>query len=506
VVKFISPVQSIGNVDVLIVGAGISGIGIGQRLKGSAKSFAIVDGRESIGGTWDLFRYPGIRSDSDLHTFGFDFKPWTGDNAIADASEILEYLDEAVEENDLRPNIHLGLRVVHADFSTESSRWTVTLSRAADDVRFEIECGFLVAAAGYYDYDRAFTPTFEGRDEFVGEVVHPQFWPENLDYAGKKVVVIGSGATAVTLLPSMTDKAEHVTMLQRSPSYIMSVPRQDKLANALKKALPPTTAYSVTRRVNLAMGQIMFALCKRYPEIMRRVIRRNNTRALPVGYPVDTHFKPTYEPWDQRLCAAPDGDMFKAIRSGSASVVTDHIARFTNSGILLESGQHLDADLVITATGLEMRAFGGVELSVDGKDVVVGERVAFNAMMLDGVPNFAFVLGYTNSSWTLKVGLVADHLCRLLHHMDRHGFTSVTPPAPEQRMTRTPYFDLSSGYVQRGRDLFPTQGDAKHWKVVQDFSVDKGRLVDEPIGRLPLRFSTTVDNDIVTLPQRGATA
>jgi monooxygenase len=367
------------HVDVLIVGAGISGIGVACHLakKQPGRTFAIVDRRDAIGGTWDLFRYPGIRSDADLHTFGFEFKPWTRDNAIADAHEILDYLQETIDENDLASRIHLGLKVLRADFSREQGRWTVTLERVSDGEQFDVTCAMLVSAAGYYDYDGGYTPEFEGREDFRGDIVHPQQWPEDLDYSGKKVVVIGSGATAVTLLPAMADKAGHVTMLQRSPSYVLSIPRQDSIANTLRRLLPDRIAYAITRKININRQHLIYTLSQRYPAFMRRVIRSLNVRALPEGYAVDTHFNPRYNPWDQRLCMVPDSDMFKAISRGAASVVTDRIARFTEKGILLGSGIDLDADIIVTATGLKTVPFGKIALHVDGQHVdlhTLGER------------------------------------------------------------------------------------------------------------------------------------
>ncbi|HEX7824832.1 MAG TPA: NAD(P)/FAD-dependent oxidoreductase, partial [Mycobacterium sp.] len=352
------------HVDVLVVGAGISGISVGYHLTTMqpGRTFAIVDGRDAIGGTWDLFRYPGIRSDADLYTFGFGFKPWTKDNAIADAHEILDYLNEAIDENDLAPHIRLGHKVLRADFSRERARWTVTLERASDGKQFDVTCGVFVSAAGYYDYDEGYTPHFEGREDFRGEIVHPQHWPEDLDYSGKKVVVIGSGATAATLLPAMTDKAGHVTMLQRSPSYVIPIPRKDPIANTLRRLLPDATAHSITRKINSIRATLLVSVSQRYPKLMRRFVRWVNARALPEGYAVDTHFNPRYDPWDQRMCMVPDSDMFKAISKGAASVVTDRIARFTERGILLESGAELDADLIVTATGLNMVPFGKIDL------------------------------------------------------------------------------------------------------------------------------------------------
>ena len=484
-----------GHVDVLIVGAGISGIGLGHHLttKQPGRSFAIVDGRDAIGGTWDLFRYPGIRSDSDLHTFGYEFKPWTSKNAIADAHEILDYLHEAIAENDLARRIYLGYRVIRADFSSEDAKWTVTLQRTHSGEQFDVTCNVLFSAAGYYDYAGGHSPHFEGREDFGGRVVHPQAWPEDLDYTGKKVVVIGSGATAVTLIPAMADQAAHVTMLQRSPSYVLPIPRQDPIANTLNRLLPEDIAYRITRRINIARQRLIYKASRRYPKLVRGLIRSIVSHALPDGYAVDTHFKPQYNPWDQRLCMVPDSDLFKAIGTGKASVVTDRIVRFTKRGILLESGQELDADIIVTATGLKLLAFGGMQLSVDGQPVNVGDRLAYKSMMLSEVPNFAFAFGYTNSSWTLKVDLVCDHLCRLLAHMDRHGYTTVTPVADDLTMTRRPFLDFAAGYVQRSIDLFPKQGSRGPWTVEMNYAADRARLRNGPVEDPALQFGTSND-------------
>ncbi|OYD60956.1 flavin-containing monooxygenase [Rhodococcus sp. OK302] len=495
-------------VDVLIVGAGLSGIGLAYYLAANqpSRTFAIIDSRDAIGGTWDLFRYPGIRSDSDLHTFGFEFKPWTNENAIADGHEILDYLHEAITENDLARHIHLGHTVLRADFSSDDGQWTVTLQRMSDGERFDVTCNVLFSAAGYYDYSGGYTPHFEGRDDFRGQVVHPQSWPEDLDYAGKKVVVVGSGATAVTLIPAMVDLADHVTMLQRSPSYVLPVPRKDLIANTLRRLLPDHVAYGITRRMNIARSRLIFGGSQRYPRQVRRLIRALNARFLPEGYEVDVHFNPQYDPWDQRLCMVPDADLFKALSSGAASVVTDRVARFIERGILLESGAELEADIIVTATGLQMQSFGGVELHVDGQLVDVHDRLVYKSMMLSGVPNFAFAIGYTNASWTLKVGPVADHLCRLLAHMDRHGHAVVTPIVGDPTMARRPLFDFDAGYMNRGAHLFPQQGESGPWTVVQDYAVDNARLRKGPVEDPALRFAAGVVGSDIRVIAKEATA
>ena len=481
-----------GHVDVLIVGAGISGLGLGHHLvtKQPGKTFAIVDSRDAIGGTWDLFRDPGIRSDSDLHTFGYEFKPWTSDNAIADAHEILGYLHEVIDEDDLARRIYLHHKVLTADFSSETAQWTVTLERGGE--QFDVTCDILFSAAGYYDYAGGYTPHFEGQEDFGGVIVHPQAWPEDLDYTGKKVVVIGSGATAVTLIPAMADTAGHITMLQRSPSYVMPLPRKDPIANGLRRVLPDKVAYRLTRRFNIGKQRLIYGISQRHPQLMRRILRALNTRALPEGYAVDTHFNPKYDPWDQRMCAVPDADLFKAISKGKASVVTDRIVRFTKGGILLESGQELEADIIVTATGLQLLAFGGMQLTVDGQSVDLHDCLAYKSMMLSGIPNFAFAIGYTNSSWTLKVDLVCDHLCRMLAYMDQHGYTTVVPVVDDPTMNKRPLLDFSAGYILRSIDQFPQQGSRGPWTVEMDYNVDHARLRKGPVKDSALRFSTAV--------------
>jgi cation diffusion facilitator CzcD-associated flavoprotein CzcO len=489
----VRPTQPLrGHVDVLIVGAGISGLGMGHYLVTSqpGKSFAIVDSRDAIGGTWDLFRYPGIRSDSDLHTFGYEFKPWTSDNAIAGAHEILDYLHEVIDEDDLARRIYFQHKVVRADFDSEDAQWTVTLERAGE--RFEVTCDWLFGATGYYDYAAGHRPHFDGEEDFEGVIVHPQFWPEGLDYKGKKVVVIGSGATAVTLIPAMADDVAHITMLQRSPSYVMPLPRKDPIANSLRKVLPAKAAYAATRRFNIGKGRFIYNLCQRHPKLARRIIHAINAKVLPEGYDVDTHFNPTYNPWDQRLCAVPDADLFRAIKRGKASVVTDRIARFTKAGILLESGRALEADIIVTATGLKLLPLGGIQIAVDGEVKDPHQSLVYKSFMLSDIPNLAFAFGYTNSSWTLKVGLVCEHLCRLMGYMDRHGYSTVVPVVDNPTIEKRPMLDFVAGYVQRSVGLFPQQGTTGPWTVEMDYKVDHERLrkgrVDDPA----LRFDTTV--------------
>ncbi|MFD2416532.1 flavin-containing monooxygenase [Amycolatopsis pigmentata] len=481
------------HVDVLIVGAGLSGLGVASHLttKQPGRTFAIVDGRDAIGGTWDLFRYPGLRSDSDMHTFGYAFKPWRNKNAIADGHEILAYLHETIEEYRLASKIHLGHKVTAAAFSTATGLWSVTMERVADRASVEITCNWLFSAAGYYDYSGGHTPELPGRGEFTGEIVHPQSWPEDLDYTDKKVVVIGSGATAVTLIPAMARQAGHITMLQRSPTYVIAVPKQDPIANALSRLLPARTAYRATRAFNINRVRAIYGASQRYPNAVRRLIRSANRRALPDGFDVDTHFNPTYNPWDQRMCTVPDGDLFASLSSGKASIVTDEIVRLTPNGIRLASGDELAADIIVTATGLRMLPYGGIELSVDDVPVDLHNSLAYKAMMVSGVPNFAFALGYTNSSWTLKVDLVAEHLCRLLAHMDRLGQAVAVPVADDDpSKERRPLFDMKAGYLQRSSHLFPQQGSDGPWTMPQVYAVDRDRLRDGPVEDPALRLST----------------
>ena len=456
-----------GHVDVLIVGAGLSGIGAACHLLAECpeKSFVVLEARSASGGTWDLFRYPGIRSDSDMFTLGYSFKPWAEPKAIADGAAILDYIRETARERGVEERIRYNRRVLEAQWSSEQARWTVQVEHTDTGHTEELTCSFLYANTGYYRYDEGYTPEFEGINRFGGTVVHPQHWPADLDWTGKRVVVIGSGATAVTLVPALAERAAHVTMLQRSPTYVLSLPGADRIADELRRTLPPRLAYPLVRTKNVILASLVFNLSRRAPRLMKALIRRGVARQLPYGYDVDTHFKPRYEPWDQRLCLAPDGDLFASIRSGRASVVTDRIDTFTESGVRLRSGAELDADVIVTATGLNLLLLGGINIKVNGRELDPSRTVAYKGMMLSGVPNMAFTVGYTNASWTLKAELVAGYVCRLLKHMDQHGYSSCAPAAPDPAEPRTPLLDLAAGYVLRSLEQLPKQVGRPPWRL-----------------------------------------
>ncbi|MBE7325228.1 NAD(P)/FAD-dependent oxidoreductase [Nocardioides sp. Y6] len=471
-------------VDVLVVGAGLSGIGVARHLvvDRPGTTFVVLEARDAIGGTWDLFRYPGIRSDSDLHTFGYEFKPWTDDDAIADGPRILDYLHEVVAEHDLARHVRLGHRVVAADFDADAARWAVTVEVDGGELQ-EWSARWLFSAGGYYRYDRGHSPDFPGLEQFTGRVVHPQVWPDDLDVSGQQVVIIGSGATAITLVPALATgptAAAHVTMLQRTPTYVMPLPRRDRLANAARRVLPERAAYALTRTKNIAKGQWVWNLSRSRPQVLRRVIRAAMAKQLPEGYDLDTHFNPPYDPWDQRLCADPDGHFFRAIRDGRASVVTDTVESFTPHGIRLASGRELPAALVVTATGLEVQLMGGIDLSVDGKPVHWPDHVVYRGLMVSGVPNFAFAMGYTNQSWTLRLSLVCDWFTRLLAHMEAEGLDGAVPEWDPGAET-APALDFQAGYVQRAAADLPRQGVEAPWKVSMDYYADRRQLRRGPL-------------------------
>jgi cation diffusion facilitator CzcD-associated flavoprotein CzcO len=473
--------------DVLIVGAGVSGIGAAWHLqqRHPGKSYAILESRLDLGGTWDLFRYPGIRSDSDLYTFGYQFKPWTDDKAIADGPAIKSYIRETAEESGIDRKIRFGHRVQRAEWSSEDSLWTLTVERTGTGETFEMKAKWIFAATGYYRYDEGYTPHFDGIDDFQGEVIHPQHWPEDFDYAGKRIVVIGSGATAVTLIPELARDATHVTMLQRSPTYVLPVPEQDRIALALRRYLGERRAYPIIRRKNILKQKLVYELSQRFPRLARRFIRSVNAKMLEGSdCDVDVHFNPRYDPWDQRLCAVPNGDFYRTVREGTASVITDRVKSFTDTGISLESGGEIEADVVVTATGLNVLVFGGIEVRVDGEEVDLPETVAYKGMMLSDVPNLVFAIGYTNSSWTLKVDLVCEYFCRLLEHMDRIGVDSATVRITDPEMEKVPLLDFKAGYVLRALDSLPRQGTEAPWHLAQNYAKDsrflrRGKVADE---------------------------
>jgi monooxygenase len=477
------------HVDVLIIGAGLSGVGAARHLQAAFpdRTYVILEARDAIGGTWDLFRYPGVRSDSDMHTLGYRFRPWTQAKAIADGPSILRYIRETATEAGVDRHIRFGHRAVRAEWSSADARWTVEAVHDGEPVRLTAD--FLYSCGGYYRYDAGHAPEFPGIERFGGTVVHPQHWPEDLDYADKKVVVIGSGATAVTLVPAMTDRAAHVTMLQRSPTYVVSLPAEDAIANVLRRWFGARRAYPIVRWKNVVLTTLFYQLSRRRPRVVKSMIRKGAIRQLPEGYAVDTHFKPRYQPWDQRLCLVPDGDLFTAIRQGQASVVTDQIEEFTETGLRLESGAELEADIVVMATGLRLLALGGIELAVDGREIKLPETMAYKGMMLSDVPNFAFTIGYTNASWTLKADLVSEYVVRLLRHMDAHAYDQCVPANDDPTVTERPLLDFQAGYVLRSIDEFPRAGSRAPWQLGMSYAHDALKLRYGRIDDGAMRFS-----------------
>jgi len=471
--------------DVLIVGAGISGIGCAYHIQKKCPdlSYTIIEARGDLGGTWDLFKYPGIRSDSDLFTFGYEFKPWKEKKAIADGRSIKAYVEETAAENGIKERIRFLTRVVDIDWQSDKNYWRVTLKSEESGQHEHIAARWIFNASGYYRYDKGYAPHFKGQSQFNGQIVHPQHWPEDLEYKNKRVVVIGSGATAVTLVPALAKSASHVTMLQRTPSYVLPVPVDDPIAKHLRAWFSEDTAFKAARWFNIAKQRWVYAFSQRFPHRARKIIRSLNAKMLPEGYPVDIHFNPPYNPWEQRLCAVPGGDLFESISKGKASVATDTIDTFTETGIKLDSGQHIEADIIVTATGLNLLPLGGIVPKIDGEAVSLPECVTYKGMLLSGVPNFAIAVGYTASSWTLKIGLLCEHFTRLLNHMEEHGFTQCTPVA-DPNMETQPLLNFGAGYIQRSLEQLPRQGMQFPWSMSFNYAQDvkifrKGR-VDDP--------------------------
>lgn len=477
-------------VDVLIVGAGLSGIGAACHLQERCpdRSFVLLESRPSMGGTWDLFRYPGIRSDSDMFTLGYAFKPWTSPKSLADGPSILNYIRETAAENGIDRHIHYQQRVVSAEWDTALARWTVTVACGISGATRTLHCQFYYSCSGYYRYDEGYTPAFAGQEAFKGPVIHAQHWPEDLDYAGKRVVVIGSGATAVTLVPELAQKTALTTMLQRSPSYVASVPGEDKMAISMRRWLPQSWVYHLTRWKKVLFQMLTYNFARKRPAKARQFLLARVRKELGPDYDVATHFTPRYNPWEERLCAVPDSDMFAAIRDKRAQVVTDHIEHFTENGIALKSGEHLEADIIVLATGLNLLYMGGVQMRVDGEPVDVAQHYLYRGMMLSDVPNFAQAFGYTNSSWTLKADLTAQYVCRVLNHMRRKERRIVVPVLYRGGVTEEPMLDFSSGYIQRSIGEFPRQAKESPWRVYQNYFLDILSLRCSSLTRGALRF------------------
>jgi monooxygenase len=486
--------MSAEHVDVLIVGAGLSGIGAGYHLQRNCptRSYAILEGRECIGGTWDLFRYPGIRSDSDMYTLGYSFRPWREAKAIADGPSILNYVRNTARDYGIDKKIRFNHRVKRASWSSADARWTVEAERPSGETA-RLTCNFLFMCSGYYSYEAGYTPQFAGTERFQGRIVHPQQWTDDIDYAGKRVIVIGSGATAVTLVPEMAKTAAHVTMLQRSPTYIVARPQEDAIANWLRRHFSAKVAYAITRWKNVFLGMLFYNLCRRSPERMKERILKLVKDEIGTACDVDRHFTPRYNPWDQRLCLVPNGDLFQAIKAGKASVVTNQIETFTEGGLQLQSGEELPADLIVTATGLNLQVFGNVQLIVDNVPVEPAKTMSYKGMMYSDVPNLASAFGYTNASWTLKCDLTCEYVCRLLNYMDAHSYRQCTPHNNDPSVGEAPWLDFTSGYVQRSIDKFPKQGTRAPWRLYQNYALDL----------MNLRFAS-VDDGIMTFSSPAA--
>ena len=480
--------------DTLIIGAGLSGIGTAVRLmqEHPQRSLAIIERRDRIGGTWDLFRYPGIRSDSDMASFGYGFKPWNADKVLADGPSIRNYIAETADEHKLERKIRYGLQVIESNWSSEQQCWLLTAKHEASDETQHFSCNFLINCSGYFNHDAGFKPEYPNEDAFQGPVIHPQQWPEDLDYSGKRVLVIGSGATAITLVPSMTDRAEHVTMLQRSPSYVFSLPNTDKIAMALRKWLPEKTAFKLVRTRNILVQRGLYLACRRWPTAMRKLLLSRVRKH--VGPEVDMrHFSPNYMPWDERLCVVPDSDLFDALRQKKASIVTDHIECFTRDGVRLKSGQHIQADIIVSATGLRLQMMGGMQLKLDDQPIALNQQMTYKGALIENVPNFMWVFGYTNAPWTLKSEIASRYLCRLFNYMDERGLAVATPQDRGNNALDDGILDsLQSGYVQRDKDCLPRQGRSGPWRVLMHYGKDRKVLLEEPIDDGHLAFEAAV--------------
>jgi monooxygenase len=480
------------HVDVLIIGAGLSGIGAAYHLQTRCrdKKYIILEGRDAIGGTWDLFRYPGVRSDSDMFTLGYSFRPWSEAKAIADGPAILKYIRDTATEFGIDKNIRLGHWVRSANWSSKDTLWTVEVEKRTTGEVALLTCNFLFVCSGYYDYEKGYTPDWKGIEQFKGCIVHPQKWPQDLDYSGKRIVIIGSGATAVTLAPAMTDKAAHVVMLQRSPSYVVSRPSEDKVAAWLIRHLPAKLAHSISRWLAALVALFFYIVMRKYPNSSKQKLVQLVQQELGSDYDVATHFTPQYNPWDQRVCFVPDSDLFNAIKSGKVTMVTDQIECFTEKGIQLRSGQHLEADIIVTATGLNIKFMGGAQVCVDGNPIQLSKMLVYKGMMLSNIPNFVFAVGYTNASWTLKVDLVSEYVCRLLNFMDRQGYKRCTPRNDTYHGDSEPILDFTSGYVQRAIDILPRQGAKVPWKLHQNYVLDVLTLRFGKVDDEAMEFST----------------
>ena len=480
------------NFDVIVVGAGISGIGAGYHLQEQCpnKSFVILEGRETFGGTWDLFRYPGVRSDSDMHTMGFRFKPWIDERFIADGSSIMNYLDETISENNLKDKIRYQCKVISSSWSSSESKWTLEVENSSSGTINKYKCKFLMLCGGYYNYEEGYNPDFKNQEQFNGPIIHPQKWPEDLDYKNKKVVIIGSGATAVTIVPAMADQVDQITMLQRSPTYFMAAPDKDMIGNFFKKIFRQKTAYFLTRWKNILLGNFFYNRCVKNPEKVKEMLINGVKDHLGEDYDIETHFTPKYKPWDERLCFVPNADFFEAMKAGKASVVTDHIDEFTETGIKLKSGKELDADIIIKATGLNLQFLNGIDVKVDNSSINISEKLAYKGRMFNDIPNLACSFGYARASWTLGADLSSEYVCKLLNYMGKHGYDSCTPVKGEGIEEEGTYLNLSSGYVTRAIDRMPKQGSKEPWKGNQSYLSDVTEVRWGSITNDDLHFKT----------------